>query len=168
MFRKSWSTFLPVSKSFSTFARSWLVRVAIASCRLQHRADRSSEAWLVLGFWRTYWYRNTVTTFLSIVSRRSTLVPAWSWIAPPWRSGSGHPAGCSRHWWKCCDVTCWLPGNYTRMTRQFRCWHQGWAKLKQDGCGHTCATIVPQETAHPLLYGSRIHRIARANIRNLT
>src|SRR6266478_5059774 len=50
------------------------------------------------------------------------------------------------------------------MTRQFRCWPQDWAKPKRDGCGRTCAMIVPQQTAHQLRCGSRIHRIARANI----
>jgi hypothetical protein len=39
------------------------------------------------GLLRTCWYRNIVTTCLSIVSRRSMLAQAWSWIAPPWRSG---------------------------------------------------------------------------------
>ena len=56
-----------------------------------------------------------------------------------------------------------------RMTRQFRCWHQGWVKLKQRDCGRTCATIVPQEKARQLRCGSRIHRIARrANTRDPT
>jgi hypothetical protein len=32
------------------------------------------------------------------------------------------------------------------MTRQFRCWPQGWARPKRGGCGRTCATIVPQVT----------------------
>jgi len=59
-------------------------------------------------------------------------------------------------------------GNYMRMTRPFRCWRQGWVKLKQDDCGPTCATIVRQEIAHPLRCGSRIHRTARANIRAST
>jgi hypothetical protein len=44
----------------------------------------------------------------------------------------------------------------------------GLGKTKTGGCGPTCATIVPQETAHQLRCGSRIHRIARVNIRNLT
>src|SRR5208337_2616417 len=167
MSRKSWSTCQPVSKSSAIFAPSLLVRVAIESCRPKRQVDRSSEALLVLGFWRTCWYRNTVTTCLSIVNRRSMLVPALSWIAPPWRSGSADPAGCSRRWWKRCDVTCWLRTNYTRMTRRFRCWHPGWARPKQGGCGLTCETIVPQATAHPLPCGSRIHRIARANTLNL-
>ena len=55
-----------------------------------------------------------------------------------------------------------------RMTRRFRCWRQGWVKLKLGGCGRTCETIVPQETAHQLRCGSRTHRIVRANIRERT
>jgi len=54
------------------------------------------------------------------------------------------------------------------MTHPFRCWPQGWAKPKRGGYGLTCATIVPQETAHQLRCGSRIHRIAKANIPKLT
>ena len=45
------------------------------------------------------------------------------------------------------------------------------SRSKSDRAGCTsspCATIVPRETAHQLRCGSRIHRIARANIRNLT
>jgi Transposase C of IS166 homeodomain/zinc-finger binding domain of transposase IS66 len=98
--------YVPASLKVIRYVRpSWLAGVAIASCRPKRRADRSSEALLGQSFWRTCWYRNTVTTCLSIVSRRSLLVPAWSWIAPPWRSGSADPAGCSRRWWKRCDVT---------------------------------------------------------------
>ncbi len=160
--------YLPASLRVIQYVRPKLACGCCDRIVWKRRADRSSEALLGQGFWRTCWYRNTATTCLSIVSRRFMLVPAWSWIVQPWRRGSANPAGCSRRWWKRCGVTSWLQTNYTRMTRPFRRWHQGWERPKRDGCGRTCATIVPRETAHPPRCGSRIQRIAKANIRNLT
>src|ERR1700730_19403532 len=43
MFRKYWRMGRPVSKSFSSFAPSWLVQVAITSCRPKRRAGRSGR-----------------------------------------------------------------------------------------------------------------------------
>jgi hypothetical protein len=81
-------------------------KLSCASCerivRHPHRVVRSSAAWPDRVCWRMCWWPSTAITNRCIARPRCTLVKAWSWSGPLWRTGWVAPADCWNHWWKLC------------------------------------------------------------------